>query len=156
MMGGIEQEEQLNLFLRSHKVADVRKELVQADGGCFWTFCITYIMGALPPTTGDRKEKVDYKQVLDEPTFARFAKMREIRKLLATEDAVPAYSIFTDAELAEFAKMERLTLGEMKKVSGIGEKRLEKYGEKLLNQYEKDGVSDSAGSRLGELTNSLF
>lgn len=156
VLGGEDEEERLNLFLRSHKVADVRKELVQTDGGCFWTFCVSYILGALPPSVSEKKEKTDYKQILDEQSFSRFAKMREIRKQLAVEDAVPAYLVFTDAELAEFAKVERLTLEEMKKVNGVGEKRVEKYGEKFLSQYEKEGKPDTAGSRVGEPADSLF
>lgn len=156
VLGGEDEEERLNLFLRSHKVADVRRELVQTDSGCFWTFCISYMLGASPSLMSEKKEKTDYKQVLDEHSFSRFAKMREIRKQLAAEDAVPAYLVFTDAELAEFAKVERLTLGEMKKVNGVGEKRMEKYGEKFLSQYEKEGKPDTAGSGVGELIDSLF
>lgn len=38
--------EEMNHFLRAHKVIDVRKELVQMGGSAFWTFCVTYTQGA--------------------------------------------------------------------------------------------------------------
>jgi hypothetical protein len=33
-------EEELNRFLRSHRVVSVQKELVRDGGGPFWCFCI--------------------------------------------------------------------------------------------------------------------
>ena len=73
------------------------------------------------------KPKVDYAKVLDEASFKRFSKMREIRKRLATEESLPAYAIFTDEELSNIAKIEDLTLAKMKSIKGIGEKKVEKY-----------------------------
>lgn len=35
--------EELNLFLRSHKVIDVKREITQYNGNSCWTFCITYM-----------------------------------------------------------------------------------------------------------------
>ena len=46
------------------------------------------------------KEKVDYKLVLSEADFSLFSRLREIRKQIAIADAVPAYAVFTDEELA--------------------------------------------------------
>lgn len=56
-----------------------------------------------------------------------------IRKQIAKDEAIPAYAVFTDAELAELAKMEGvLSLAKMKTVKGIGEKKIEKYGQHFL------------------------
>ncbi len=131
IVGGEAINEDLNLFLRSHKVLEVEKQLVLANGSGFWCFCITWMDGG----TGVEKEKTDYKKVLDEATFKRFSHLRDIRKRLAQEEAIPAYAIFTDEELAALAKMEELTLASMKTVKGIGEKKIEKYGKHFI---EKD------------------
>lgn len=78
------------------------------------------------------KEKVDYKNVLDENTFAQFSKLREVRKKMAQDDAVPAYAVFTNEELAEIAKLEELNEKALLTINGIGEKRIEKYGKLLI------------------------
>ena len=104
----------------------------------YWAFCVTYLLGTPPKVQApqpERKEKVDYRNVLEAPTFARFAVLRSIRKRLAEADAVPAFAVFTDAELAELAKLEELTPKQMLSLSGIGEKRVEKYGESLCQLY---------------------
>jgi len=156
--GGETIVEEMNGFLRSHKVIELKKELLTTSVGTFWSFCITYLISGNGMV--ERKEKVDYKQILDEETFARFSKMRSVRKQLAEEDAVPAYSVFTDAELAEFAKQPNLSVLTMKKVEGVGEKRMEKYGKKLvelvLSKNETSGIFNGADSRQEEPLQSLF
>lgn len=123
--------DELNLFLRANKVVDVRKEIVtNGNGGC-WTFCITYLEGVKPQgfADGKRGDKIDYREVLSSDEFKRFSDFRKIRKQLAEQEAVPAYAVFTDAELAEMAKLEYVTREQLKNISGIGKKRIEKYGD---------------------------
>ncbi len=116
---------------------EFEKQLVVAGGGAFWCFCVTWIDGA---GTTD-KEKADYKKILDEATFQRFSKLREIRKRLAQDEALPAYTIFTDEELAALAKIEDLTLSKMKTVKGVGEKKVEKYGKHFI-ETETNAASE--------------
>lgn len=128
------QMEEMNHFLRANKIVDVRKELATVDGNSCWTFCVTYMQGNVTQNVNaveSRTGKVDYKEVLDEGTFQRFCAMRKVRKAMADADAVPAFAVFTDAELAELAKMERVDVNSMQQVSGIGKKKVEKYGEKF-------------------------
>lgn len=72
--------EELNKFLRSNKAVDISKNLVQQGDLSYWSFCITYLVGAPPKVQqpNDRKEKVDYKQVLGNVEFARFALCQKI------------------------------------------------------------------------------
>ena len=149
-------EEEMNLFLRAHRVVDVRKELVQLSGTAYWTFCITYLSGSAPASPNEKREKIDYKQVLDPEQFTVFSKLREIRKQISKEEDIPAYSVFNDAELAEFSKLEKLTIAAMKKVDGVGDKRLEKYGERIITMYEETGKSDRKNSGLEQPADSLF
>ena len=139
MIDSIEAQIELNQFLRSHRVVDVRKELGVQNGNHYWTFCITYLDDAKAFKVG--ATMIDYKQVLDAPSFERFSQMRRIRKDLAQNEAVPAFAIFTDAELAEFSKQEQLTLSKMRSVDGVGEKKLEKYGKYFLTQTDEDEKS---------------
>lgn len=138
LFGNEEAVEEMNKFLRGNKVVDITKNLVQQGDVAYWSFCVTYLLGVPPKMQqpqGERKEKVDYRNVLDGPTFARFAVLRVIRKRLAEEDAVPAFAVFTDAELAEIAKLDEITPKRMVGINGLGEKRVEKYGEPLCRLF---------------------
>ena len=136
VLGDEQLSEEMNHFLRSHKIAGIEKSIVVNDGNSYWSFCITYLQTAVKEnvlTIGERRNKTDYKNILSEEDFAKFSKLRICRKQLAERDAIPAYAVFTDAELAEIAKLPTCTLGEIRKISGIGEKKVEKYGAEICN-----------------------
>ena len=79
--------------------------------------------------------------MLDEAAFERFTRLRAIRKQIAQDEAIPAYAVFTDEELAALAKVEELTLKEMKKVKGISARKVEKYGHHFVDQPADDETS---------------
>ena len=124
--------EELNKFLRSHKILDLTHQLVNTESATMWTFCVKY----LETKTLEQNVKRDYKQELDEDTFKKFSMLREIRKAIAMEDAVPPYAVFLDEELATLAKLKEISIGDLKKIKGIGEKKIEKYGQKLLDRIQ--------------------
>ena len=66
--------------------------------------------------------------------------MREIRKEIAKEETLPAYAVFTDEELAGISKLEEISLKKIKSVEGIGEKKVERYGQKFLDLLTGGGV----------------
>lgn len=125
--------EALNKFLSTHKVIEISKEMVQQDGMAYWSFCVKYLEGA-PPTERNLKypQKIDYREILSEKEFEKFARYRAIRKQLATDNALPAYAIFTDAEMAEMAKVETITTASLLEINGIGKKKVEKYGQYFI------------------------
>jgi len=107
--------EELNKFLRSHKIIEVDKHLVQNGVSYNWCFYISYI-GITQNTKFSTKKKIDYMQVLDTATFAIFSKLREIRKQIAVKHAVSAYIVFTDAELAEIAKLKEPNVNNIRNI----------------------------------------
>lgn len=128
--------EELNRFLRSVRVLEIKKEFVNTSTGQYWAFCITYLpmhSSALSnvSTGAERREKIDYKTLLSETEFERFTVLRKIRKQIAEDDAVPPYAVFTDAELAELSKIDELTSIAMQQINGIGKKKVEKYGNEV-------------------------
>lgn len=136
VQGGEAVNEELNTVLRSKKVLQVEQRFVDnPQQGAMWSFCIKYVEDYSP---FGKKDKVDYRQVLDEESFKRFSAMREIRRRLSKEEDIPAFSIFTDEELAELAKMEELTIPAMKKVKGVGEKKAEKYGPHFITSKKEE------------------
>ena len=69
---------------------------------------------------------------LSVPQQALFEKLRWWRVETARSHNVPAYVIFHDATLREIARAMPVTLDELRQVSGVGEKKLETYGEQLI------------------------
>ncbi len=124
--GGEEELSEMNKFLRTQRISEVNKTFVAESGILCWSFCVTYLPKSVE--TEEKKGKIDYKNVLDEQTFARFSEMRNIRKELSNRDAIPSYAVFTDAELAEIAKLDVPNLQSIKNIPGIGQKKVEKYG----------------------------
>lgn len=68
---------------------------------------------------------------------ALFEVLRQLRRELAKQRAVPAYIVFTDATLRDLARKRPLTQDALLRVSGIGMKKLEQYGEELLSEIRK-------------------
>jgi len=64
---------------------------------------------------------------------AAFERLRAWRAATAKEQGVPAYVIFHDATLREVAMTSPSSLAELSKVSGIGETKLARYGQQLLD-----------------------
>ncbi|MTW11627.1 DNA helicase RecQ [Pseudoduganella eburnea] len=62
-----------------------------------------------------------------------FDRLRSWRMGAAREHGVPAYVIFNDATLREIAKVRPSTLGEMRGISGVGEKKLVSYGDEIVS-----------------------
>ena len=78
-------------------------------------------------------ERVDYMKVLPPEVFAVFARLREKRKELAQQAAVPPFTVATDAQLAEIAKIKEPSLAKLGAIEGIGEARLKSYGDAFLS-----------------------
>ena len=61
-----------------------------------------------------------------------YERLRAMRKALAQRSRVPAYVIFHDATLRALAQAQPATREELLRVSGVGEKKAEKYGKAVL------------------------
>jgi len=133
--------QKINAFLRGHKIIDIEKQFVNNGRDSFWSFCVRYIDS--PPENksnfnSNKNVKIDYKEILDETTFLKFSKLREIRKEIAKTDAVPAYAVFTDEELSEIAKLPEITESGIRTIKGIGQKKTEKYAGQIQKILQKN------------------
>jgi ATP-dependent DNA helicase RecQ len=70
---------------------------------------------------------------LPEEAVPVFEQLRAWRAATAKEQGVPAYVIFHDATLREIATGAPATLDELGTVSGVGENKLAKYGQQILD-----------------------
>jgi len=125
-------EAEMNAFLRGHRVLTVRKEFVPDGENSFWSFCVEYLELPAGGAVSDGKPKVDYKEVLKPEEFEVFSRLRDWRKGVAEREGVPVYTVLTNEQLAQMVQKKAASLAELKEIEGVGDARLEKYGEALL------------------------
>lgn len=127
-------EQELNAFLRAHRVLPVERRFVDTGENSYWTFCVDYAdgRGSAATSQSSGKGKVDYREVLSPEDFAVFAKLRELRKNLAADEAVPVYMVFTNEQLAEMVRNRVRSKEALAKIEGVGPSRVDKYGAKML------------------------
>ena len=61
-----------------------------------------------------------------------FMRLSDLRRRIAKEQKVPPFVIFTNATLRDMAVKRPRTRGEMMRVMGVGENKMERYGEDFL------------------------
>lgn len=61
-----------------------------------------------------------------------YERLRAVRSELAQKQHVPAYIILSNASLAEMASKRPRTTGDLMRISGVGEARAHRYGQKFL------------------------
>ena len=137
-----EAQDRLNAFLRSHRVLQVARNALP-DG---WAFCVEWLEGEASARAdrfgrgGGGGAPVDYMAQLEPEEFLRYARMRDARRDLAQGDGVPSYAVLTNAQMAEIAKLEHPSLADMRKVRGVGEKTVKRYGAALLAAHAGEGA----------------
>jgi ATP-dependent DNA helicase RecQ len=77
-----------------------------------------------------RKEAVEVKQVSKEDPL--FEELRAVRKRIADLEKVPPFVIFSDAALKDMCVKVPKTSEAFLEVSGVGQNKLQKYGEEFL------------------------
>lgn len=63
-----------------------------------------------------------------------FEQLRQLRKKLADERAVPSYIIFSDVALRQMARNYPANDREFSRISGVGERKLQEFGEIFLTE----------------------
>ena len=143
-------EEEMNLFIRTHRVVNTQKVFGNSGDSAFWYFCVEYIAEGSPAETPQRsgRNPIDYKDILSDEEFAVFVKLRDLRKRLAHQDGVPVYSVATNEQFAQMVQNRYRTISDLKKISGLGEGKLNKYGTFFLSILsELPNESDSQSDR---------
>jgi superfamily II DNA helicase RecQ len=112
----------------------------------FWAFCIAYLDKNAGGETFAKKDKTDYRYVLNERDFAVYSRLRLLRKTLAERDGIPVYAIFTNEQLAAMVRESVKTEADLLRITGVGKARVEKYGREFLlllcKEYDKEAAGE--------------
>ena len=85
-----------------------------------------------PQTTVKSSSASPASQLVRGEEREQWEALRALRRKLAEEHGVPPYVIFPDSTLLEMLRSQPTSLSDMAKVSGIGARKLERYGEAFL------------------------
>ncbi len=90
------------------------------------------------PQAGIKRSKVNRAgEDLAEEHLELFESLRHWRREAASEQGVPPYVIFHDATLRAIARQRPVSIAELADVPGIGARKLEDYGEEVLDVVAK-------------------
>jgi ATP-dependent DNA helicase RecQ len=93
-------------------------------------------------TTGDRAGDRAADPELPAAAAAVFEQLRAWRAAVAKEQGMPAYVIFHDATLRQIAMLSPSTLAELATVNGVGESKLARFGQPILDLLRDLNVRD--------------
>lgn len=138
-------EDELNQFLRSHKVLRTDRRWVEQGDDSFWAICVDYMETSKTKSSEKQagqseRQRVDYREVLSPDEFDRFSALRDWRKKRAAEDGVPVYTVFTNEHLAQIVQAKVQTKADLERIEGLGQNRIEKSGERLI-QFLNGGAA---------------
>jgi superfamily II DNA helicase RecQ len=129
--------DELNAFLKAHRIVNVEKRLIDGERGTGWVFLVEYGTDGKSPSNTQSPQRVDYREVLNESEYALFDTLRNIRKELAEKQGIPVYAVFTNEHLAGMVKKQPKTAKELQSIAGIGEARVKQFGEAFITIFKE-------------------
>jgi superfamily II DNA helicase RecQ len=148
MLDGDEQSQELNRFLSTNRVVMVERHFVSDGPRSAWAICVGYLdRGGRLAADQTQGKRVDYREILSEPDFAVYAKLRSLRKLMADNDGLPAYTFFTNEQLAAMVQQRTTTLKALEEIPGVGAARVKKYGAAFLAVLKENLSPPLVGDR---------
>ena len=90
-----------------------------------------------PEKVAKTKKKAKSVETLTSSGYKLFERLKKLRLEIAREESMPPYIIFSDKTLIDMAAKMPASKPEMLDVSGVGENKFAKYGERFLEVIEE-------------------
>ena len=124
VVGDTEAENQLNAFLRGHRVLSLRHHFVAQEGEAYWVAWVQYVPSKKSDSRPNRSDGEDpYRESLSEADYAVYARICDWRREEARDQDVPAYAILTNRMVAALAVERPKSKAALAKIKGVGEGR---------------------------------
>jgi len=93
--------------------------------------------------------KTKHEKAADSSQYdeALFERLRVVRKKIAQEHHVPPYIIFSDKTLREMCRYFPATLADMRRINGVGDAKLERYGREFVHEIKEYPDKDRPPNR---------
>ncbi|MBI5407958.1 MAG: DNA helicase RecQ [Nitrospirae bacterium] len=122
------------------------QDVIYQDGGAYPVLKITDMgktilfgkekVSALKREEISKKPRKGKRSGFEEYDKALFERLRALRKRLADEQQVPPYIVFSDKTLHEMCRRHPSALPEMASISGVGDAKLERYGNEFIEEIK--------------------
>ena len=96
-----------------------------------------------PEKAAKTKKKAKSMETLTSSGYKLFERLKKLRLEIAREESMPPYIIFSDKTLIDMAAKKPSSKPEMLDVSGVGENKFAKYGERFLEVIEAMGKEET-------------
>ena len=83
------------------------------------------------------RKKTAARTALSEADDSLLASLKTLRSELAQKNHVPAYIVFNNVSLDEMAEIKPRTMGDFRRISGVGDAKAAKYGEAFIKHIAK-------------------
>jgi ATP-dependent DNA helicase RecQ len=130
--GALVLTEKCRTVLRGEQTLELRKQVKQEK------------------STSSGKKQKSLVRPQDEPLWQA---LRKLRTELATDLGVPPYVVFSDASLQDMIKIRPQILTDFNRVSGVGEQKLQRYGQQFVAEIVKFPLSELLDNRLSATVN---
>jgi len=125
----------LNELLAVHPNAIVEQYLVGANVDAHRAVSVRVPVSSTGRPPG-KQQRVDYRELLSDGAFSRFATLREFRNKLAAQKGIKPYAIFTNQQLADMAGLPVLDRASIASINGVGKTRVEEYSDQFIALFE--------------------
>ena len=130
-------------FISDKEVIEYTEHFFIHDKTPYLTVLLSY-RDIAPDEKRRLNRRNDPRDELDEKEKETFDALRNWRAARAKQDGMPPYMIANNKQLAKMVKLKAATKADLGKVNGIGEAKIEKYGEDILRIIAEQQNPESA------------
>lgn len=128
---------ELNNFLKSHRIINVEKRLIDGERGTGWIFLVEYSDNEGTKSSYTMSSKVDWRDVLNPSQFTVYDFLRKTRKEIGDKTEIPLYGILSNEQLALMSQNPPKTKEDFLKIKGVNEQKYKQFGEIFLSAIQK-------------------
>jgi len=130
-------------FISDKEVIEYTEHFFIHDKTPYLTVLLSY-RNIAPNERRKLNQRNDPRAELDDAEKEIFDALRTWRAARAKQDGMPPYMIANNKQFAKMVSLKAATKADLDKVSGIGEAKIDKYGEDILRIIAEKRDSDSA------------
>lgn len=125
-------ESELEAFCESNEILSVVEHFFEYAGTVRWALLLSYMDGK------DSRQRSGFRRTgpttpnLPPEQRSLYEVLRTWRAARAQDERIPAFQVFSNAELAEICRRQPTGLTQLAEIRGIGEAKKKRYGEDVV------------------------
>lgn len=135
--------------MRSHQIVSIEKRPVFESQRSGWSLLVEYAGKNDEGSKGKAggQPKTDWRAILSSEEYSMFNELRDLRKKLAEEKAIPVYAVFTNDQLVQIVRSMPQSSGQLMEIQGVGESKVRDYGDQIITWVQSQGTKSEADEK---------